>query len=47
MVKTLPSTARGIGSMPVQGAKSLHALQPKKPKHQSETILYNKFNEDF
>ena len=30
MVKTSPFNARGTGSIPGQGAKILHALQPKK-----------------
>ena len=50
MVKTLPSSARDVGSIPVREAKSPHALQTKKKKkkkHKTETILYNKFNEDF
>ena len=49
MVKTLPSSARDVGSIPVREAKSPHALQTKKKKkkQKTETILYNKFNEDF
>ena len=41
MVKTLPSNAEGAGSIPGQGAKILHASQPKNQKQ-----YCNKFNED-
>ena len=36
VVKTLPSNAGGAGSIPGEGAKIPHALQPKK---QTEAIL--------
>ena len=32
VVKTLPSHARGTGSIPVQGDGIPYALEPKKPK---------------
>ena len=41
VVKTLPSNAEGAGSIPGQGAKILHASQPKIQKQ-----YCNKFNED-
>ena len=37
VVKTSPSNASGVGLIPGQGAKILHASQPKNPKH--KTIL--------
>ena len=40
MVRTLPSSAGSMGSLPAQGAKILHALWPKKQ-------YCNKFNKDF
>ena len=41
VVKTSPSNARGLDSVPGLGVKSSHALQQKKKKkkHKSETIL--------
>ena len=39
VVKTLPSTSGSAGSIPGQGAKLLHASQPRKPKHKAEAIL--------
>ena len=39
MVKTLLSNAGGGSSIPGQGAKLLHALWPKKPKHKTEEML--------
>ena len=39
VVKTLPSKLGGAGSIPGQEAKIPHALQPKKPKHKTKTIL--------
>ena len=33
VVGTTPSNAGGVGLISGQGAKILHALQPKKPKH--------------
>ena len=38
VVKTLPSNAKGTGSIPGQGAKIPPALRPK-PKHKAEAIL--------
>ena len=42
MVKNLPSIARGMSSIPGQGTKIPHTLQPKKQKQ-----YCNKFNKDF
>ena len=39
VVKTLTSNEGGVGSIPDRGAKILHALWPKKPKHETEAIL--------
>ena len=39
MVKTSPSNAGGEGSIPGQGIKIPHALQPKHPKQETEAIL--------
>ena len=39
MVKTLPSNAGGVGSIPGRGAKIPQALGPKKLKHETEAIL--------
>ena len=39
VVKTLPSSAGGVGLIPGRGTKISHALWPKKPKHKTETIL--------
>ena len=39
VVKTLPSNAGGMGSIPGQGAKISHASRPKKSKHKTETVL--------
>ena len=50
MVKTLPSSAGGAGSIPGQGAKIPHASWPKKeinPKHKKQKQYCNKFNKDF
>ena len=44
LVKTLPSSAEGIGSFPDWGAKIPHALQPKYIKQKQ--CCY-KFNKDF
>jgi len=46
VVKTLPSNAQGVGSIPAWEAKIPHALQPK---HQSinQKQYCNKFNKDF
>ena len=42
VVKNSPSIARGMSSIPGQGAKISHTLQPKKQKQ-----YCNKFNKDF
>ena len=39
VVKTSPSSAGEVGSIPGQGARIPNVLQPKKPKHEKETIL--------
>ena len=39
VVKTLPSNAGGVGSIPGWGAKIPHASWPKKPGHKIEAIL--------
>ena len=47
MVKTSPSNAGSVGSIPGQGAKTLHALQPKKKtKHKKQKHCCNKFYKD-
>ena len=38
MVKTSPSNAGGVGSIPGQGAKIPTCLVAKKPKHKTEAI---------
>ena len=40
MVKILPSSAGGVGSIPGQGDST--CLLGKKPKHKTETILLKK-----
>ena len=50
MVKTLPSSAEGVGSIPGWTAKITHALQPKKKKtkqNMKQKQYCNKFNKDF
>ena len=44
VVKTSPSSVGGAGSLPVQGAKILHACWPKPIKQKQ---YCNKFNKDF
>ena len=44
MVKTSPSNAGGVGSIPNGGAKILHALQPKKNPNIKKKQYCNKFN---
>ena len=51
MVKTSPSNAGGVGSIPGRGAGISHASRPKKTNkhkkpHKAEATLY-KFNKDF
>ena len=46
VVKTSPSNAEGMGSIPGQGAKIPHASQPKK-QNIKQKQHYNKFNKDF
>ena len=44
MVKTSPSNAGGVGSIPNGGAKILHALWPKKNPNIKKKQYCNKFN---
>ena len=46
VVKTSPSNAVGVGSIPGQGAKIPHAAQPKNPNIKQKQYC-NKFNKDF
>ena len=46
MVKTLPSNAGGVGSIPGWGAKIPHASQPKNQNIKQKQYC-NKFNKDF
>ena len=39
VVKTLPSNAGGMDSIPGQGAKILCASQPKNPKNMKQAML--------
>ena len=47
VLKTSPSTAGGVGSIPGWGTKIPHALQPKKSKHKKKKQYCDKFNKDF
>ena len=44
VVKTSPSNAGGVGSIPNGGAKILHALWPKKTPNIKKKQYCNKFN---
>ena len=46
MVKTLPSNAGTVGSIPGQGAKISHALWPKNQSVEQRQYC-NKLNKDF
>ena len=46
VVKTLPSNARGVGSIPGQGAKIPHASQPKN-QNIKQKCYCKTFNKDF
>ena len=46
MVKIMPSSAEGAGSIPGQGTKIAHASGPKKQNIQQKQYC-NKFNKDF
>ena len=46
MVKTLPSNAGGVGSIPGQGIKISHASCPKNQSIKQKQDCY-KFNKDF
>ena len=46
MVKTLPSNAGGMGSIPGWGAKIPHASRPKNQNIKQKRYC-NKFNKDF
>ena len=39
MVKTSPSNAEGVGSIPGQGAKIPHASRPKTPKRENRSNI--------
>ena len=39
VVRTLPSNAGDMGSIPGQGTKISHDLRPKEPKHKAEAML--------
>ena len=45
-VKTLPSNAGGVGSIPGPGAETPHALRPKNQNRKHKQYC-NKFNKDF
>ena len=47
MIKTLPSNAGGVGSIPGLGAKIPHASRPKKTQNIKQKHYCNKFNEEF
>ena len=44
VVKPLPSSVRGVGSIPGQGAKIPCALWPKRQKHRKQKQYCNQFN---
>ena len=46
VIKTLPSNAGGVGSIPGQGAKISHASWPKK-QNMKQKKYCNKFYKDF
>ena len=46
VVKTSPSNAEGVGSIPDQGAKIPHASGPKN-QITKQKQYFNKFNKDF
>ena len=46
LVKTSPSSARGMGSIPGLEAKIPLALEPEKPKYKEQKQYCNKFNND-
>ena len=46
VVKTLPPSAGGVGSIPGRGAKIPHALPPKNQNIKQKQYC-NKFNKDF
>ena len=45
VVKTLPSNAGGVGSVPGQGAKTPHVTWPKN-QNTKQKQYFNKFNKD-
>ena len=47
VVKTSPSNAGGVGSIPGQGAKMPHTSWPQKQKNIKQKQYCNKFNKDF
>ena len=46
VVKTLPSSAGGLGSIPGQKAKIPHASRPKKKQNREQKQYRNKFDKD-
>ena len=46
MVKTSPSKAGGVGSIPGHGANTPHALEAKKKQNIKQKQYCNKFNKD-
>ena len=47
VVKTSPSNAGGVRSIPGQETNIPHASQPKKQKHKKQNQYCNKFNKEF
>ena len=47
MVKTSPSSARGVGLTPGRGAKIPHTQQKKKNPNIKQKQFCNRFNKDF
>ena len=47
MVKTSPSSAEGVDSIPGQGARIPHASWPKNQKNIKQKQCCDKFNKDF
>ena len=47
MVKTSPSSAGGMGSIPGRGVKIPHASQPKKKQNIEQKQCCNKFSKNF
>ena len=47
LVKTSPSNAGAVGSIPGRGAEIPHASWPEKNKKHKTEAICNKFNKDF